>query len=414
MKTLSKGLLWIAAGVAFVAFVFGLNYVFSSFSAPNEQTNTGAAALARQKTPTVELTATQRPRRTRTPQATATSTSGSTIDVSKLHVVNERRVDDILQCGQRVMVSPDRKRFVCPAVRDGRGVWLGNFKRGLTKQLAERGGYVQWFPDGKRIAYAVGAPYGHATKLYEIDLATGKKTEVGQTSDASHFQVDQNGQIFFLGKDGLRTWNSQNGAQMELSATNPTLQSITDSAFSGDAATADSDFLLSPDGKYMAITTVWYDQGTLSITDINAGSVVTVTDQIGESGLPVAWSPDGTQLAYSTRTEHGTTPLPFNGSMLWLADANGTNPREIFRTDKCVTLEYVTWAPDGQTLLFVCTEGGNSFEVDWHYMAFDPRTGTLKELFTNGEGLDLVNDGLDILILRSVENTGNWIVEISE
>ncbi len=417
MKTIQKIGLTLAAVLAFGAFVFGVNLLFSSFSAQRKENNGNVAAVAK-KTPTANVSPrATRTRRTRTPAPQKTNPPPSATpagNVATLHVIGERRVDDILQCNQGVMISPDRKQFICSNVQGGRGVWLGTFEKGLTKQLATKGGYVEWSPDGKKIAYTIGVPFGRATTLYEIEIETGKQIEVGQTRDARNFRVDKQGRIFFVGPQGLTAWSSRSGAENSITDVNARLAGMDQSGFSGDPLAFDSAFFVSPDGQQIVFQNVYDDKGTLTLTDLNSGTVTILTDQVGNATLPLAWSPDGTQLAYSTRTEHGLTPLEFNGSMLQLADANGANPKEIFRTDRCVDLRYVTWLPDGQTLLFVCTEGGNSFEVYWHYMALDPKTGAVKELFSNGEGLDLVNDGFDILILRSVENTGDWIIELSQ
>lgn len=417
MKTVSKMFLTILAILAFVAFIYILNSLFSTISV--QQANTqGSVASAKKKTPTIEV-----PRKTRqvirpqTPAIRKTNPAPSPIatgSVPKLHVVNERKVDDLLQCEVRVAVSPDRKSFVCGKVRGGRGVWLGSFENGLTKQIADKEGYVQWFPNGKRIAYTIGVPIGKATKLYEIDLATGDKIEVGQTRDARNFSVDRNGQIFFLGREALTVWNSQTKTAKPVTELNARLAGIDQTAFTVDPLRFDSALFLSPDGERIVIQDVYDDKGSLILTDLSTGNVVTLTDEVGNATSPIAWSPDTSQVAYSSRTERDAASLEFKGAMLWVTDAIGNNPQEVFRTDQCVDLRYVTWLPNGQTILFVCTEGGNSFEVYWHYMALNLSTGTADELFMNGEGLDLVNDGLDILILRSVQNTGNWIIELSE
>lgn len=423
MKFLKEIAVVLGSAVALIALISLLNNQFLAIRQISPELNIDTAALATKQTPPTQVTLrptrvsrTQTPtpkaKSTRTPTPPATLAKASptpvVINVAKLHQTNLRRVDDLLQCDLRVAVSPNRKSFVCGNVKNGKGVWLGTFKKGLTKQLAEKPGYVRWFPDGQRIAYSVGVPSGQMSTLFDIDLASGKLTEIGQTSNASHFQVDDAGSVLFLAKNGPMIRNSNNGQTKPITNPGSQLGSLMESEFSGDPAAADSSFLLSPDGQHLAIQSVWYEKGTLTLVDLNASTIVTVTEQMGNGALPMTWTSDSSRLYYATQDENAT------GSALWFVNADGVNPQQIWQTTACVNLQYVKLMADGQTPIFVCTKGGNSFEVDWHYMALDPTTGMLNDLFTNGEGLDLVNDGFDILVLRSVEDIGDWIIEISQ
>lgn len=422
MKLIKEAGLVIGAIIALSAMVFVLNNLFLSIQRSNYEKSPNTAALARKQTPTSDLpratkvkttkTPSPKPKPTRTPTPKVTSVLSSptpeTIDVAKLHVTNTHQVDNLLACDLRIAVSPNRKSFVCGNVRGGKGVWLGTFKKGLTKQLAEKPGYVRWFPDGQKIAYAVGVPSGKASTLFEIDLASGQRTEIGQTLNASHFQVDTAGRILFIARDGPALWDSNNTETKIVSQPGSQIGILMENSFTGDPAAADSSFLLSPDGRYLAIQSVWYEKGTLSLVDLESSATVTVTEQIGNAALPMTWAPDSSKLLYSTQDDETV------GSGLWFVNADGTNPQQIWQTDQCVNIQYVKLMTDGETPIFVCTKGGNSFEVYWHYMALDPSSGVLNDLFTNGEGLDLVNDGFDVLILRSIQDVGDWILEISQ
>jgi Tol biopolymer transport system component len=64
-----------------------------------------------------------------------------------------------------------------------------------------------------------------------------------------------------------------------------------------------------------------------------------------ETRSPLAWSPDGALLAYST------------GSALFLVNADGSNRRRIFSTPSAGRTGYPVWSPDGTKIAFQQGEG---------------------------------------------------------
>ena len=63
-----------------------------------------------------------------------------------------------------------------------------------------------------------------------------------------------------------------------------------------------------------------------------------------EGGLEPTWSPDGKSLAYHTNDP---------GDPIFIADRNGSNPRQIFVAQPGVHGHYLTWSPDGRFIYFV-------------------------------------------------------------
>jgi Tol biopolymer transport system component/predicted Ser/Thr protein kinase len=63
-----------------------------------------------------------------------------------------------------------------------------------------------------------------------------------------------------------------------------------------------------------------------------------------EEGVEPAWSPDGSHIVYHTAEA---------GDPMYLADANGGNPKEIFRQRPGVHCHFLTWSPDGRYIYFV-------------------------------------------------------------
>lgn len=155
-------------------------------------------------------------------------------------------------------------------------------------------------PDGREVAYA------------------GVAKEAGANGD-----VD----LFILSPDGS------------------TRRVVPSPAFDGDPA-------WSPDGTRLAFTSN-RTAGALDIfvVELATGALHRLTDAAPQGGAPgsggaaraPAWSPDGTQIAYTVQSA--------TGSQLWVMSADGTNKRQLTDRDDANDLE-PTWAPDGSVIAF--------------------------------------------------------------
>ena len=88
----------------------------------------------------------------------------------------------------------------------------------------------------------------------------------------------------------------------------------------------------------------------IRIADITAPASVSLVPTGGgpvqpflKTAVMVAWSPDGSKLAY-----HETTP----SDPIFVADANGANARQIYIAEPGVHNHYLTWSLDGRYLYF--------------------------------------------------------------
>ena len=119
----------------------------------------------------------------------------------------------------------------------------------------------------------------------------------------------------------------------------------------------DGDFTFSPDGQHVAFTqSCTYGEpgcGFVTILDLRTGgrTELSTTLQQGQhkphpAGL--AWSPDGTHIAYNKETKLGQDQDVIPGSNLWIVDADGQNLHKVVLSVPRVVAPQ--WSADGTML----------------------------------------------------------------
>jgi len=104
----------------------------------------------------------------------------------------------------------------------------------------------------------------------------------------------------------------------------------------------------SPDGSQIAFFEADDDGGIFV-----AGATGESTRRISDVGFHPAWSPDGTNLAYTTEQIHD--PYLRKGlSQLWVVSASGGTPRKVSDIDAAQP----SWSPSGQRLVFWSNTSG--------------------------------------------------------
>ncbi|MCP4965266.1 MAG: hypothetical protein GY926_08515 [bacterium] len=99
----------------------------------------------------------------------------------------------------------------------------------------------------------------------------------------------------------------------------------------------------SPDGTTIAMATTRNGNTDIYLMDDTGGSLVNLTDGIGNLATRPNWSPDGTQLAFNS-------PEGGAGTHIWIAEADDSGTTQVTTED--TVDEHAVWSPDGTLIAF--------------------------------------------------------------
>jgi Tol biopolymer transport system component len=194
-------------------------------------------------------------------------------------------------------------------------------------------------------------------------------------------------------------------------------------------ATLKDGISFSPDGHRMAY---WSDNGAtadLIVADADGSHPTTVAPSVVErTGPPYAvWSPDGTSLAYSSRTQpssaasacpgSGTQNGDFCTSRIFIAPIDGSAAHQV--GDATLDARSPAWSPDGSTIAF---GGGNATPgMDVHLYLMDADGSNVRQL-SSVKGSDWAfqrngwsRDGSQIVTQASAASDPNewdiWVID---
>jgi DNA-binding CsgD family transcriptional regulator/dipeptidyl aminopeptidase/acylaminoacyl peptidase len=241
---------------------------------------------------------------------------------------------------------------------------------GASRELARKTffGSFAWSPDARQIAFAempVPGPTDGGQpspgRLVVVDVGSGQATELARKEPGQGWFI-----IAGWAGDGTAVlfWDNA-AASASIAAGGLPLKSI-DVASRRVSALADAHIYRDFVGSAGARVAVIGEDGDASFRETwvgqalmlgGAGSVTAVTPR-DESVSSVAWSPDGTKLAYDSMPAllgvTGSEParVGMMARRIWVMDAS-TKAKKRLTDDSAYRDEYPRWSADGQSIVFL-------------------------------------------------------------
>ena len=146
-------------------------------------------------------------------------------------------------------------------------------------------------------------------------------------------------------------------------------------------------FSWSPDGVEIAVAgRVSYLVGPdIYAINVESGEARKLTNSPDTDKCEVAWSPDGTQIAFI-----GFDKVSLDYRHIYLIDADGSNQRVLVSVPGGDLLQQISWSPDGKKLLYVHCITVDDMDVKSEIYLVDVEDGTITNL-TNTPHIDEID-----------------------
>ena len=240
-------------------------------------------------------------------------------------------------------------------------LWVADTVGGAPRRLATDVGWSPWVwsPAGDQLVFVLGRD------VTLIDAVSGRETDLGTVVGAKDLEGYAVHALAWS-PDGTRiAYDGQEGSVYSIDVESGEHTLLVHRP-AGMASVEDLDW--SPDGTHVAITYGDASQGdSKALYLANAeGSDLRLVDRIDAGLWPVwhpglsvgtAWSPDGTRLAYLSRSGQ----KDHRELQLWTVSADGSDP-SLVTSRCCVYGGDPVWSPDGSQIAFF-TEGEGGVQL---------------------------------------------------
>ena len=121
---------------------------------------------------------------------------------------------------------------------------------------------------------------------------------------------------------------------------------------------------------------------------------------LGGKAVNPIWSPDGAKLAYHTVED---------GDPIFLADSDGSNPRQIFRDTPDKHNHYLAWGADGAWIYFIHGIPAQNDMDLWRISVSGGQPERLTELHTEVRDPTPLGQGTILFLAKEHNGSGPWI-----
>ncbi|PJF40522.1 MAG: hypothetical protein CUN55_12625 [Phototrophicales bacterium] len=130
---------------------------------------------------------------------------------------------------------------------------------------------------------------------------------------------------------------------------------------------------IAPNGQWLVAIAIENEQDSIVRVELNSGKVIPLYVGIGDEVAPTI-SPDGTQVAFAYAADN-------RHYQLYVMNADGSNVQQLTFDSAINTLP--TWTPDGNSLIFSRTTGGNTTNVSMQLYRYDFSEHSIAAITTN-------------------------------